>query len=174
MFTLPKKLDHWCCVFAFSFVLHLTMDQPLKSLNPLTSPHLPILSHTTSSPNLPLLTHPHSLNYVPLSLPHPPPLHPPRIPGYPIPPSLKPPLLPSHPTNPIPGDTPLLTAARHQARASFAANASLLAEDPALAPAIAHALEVARILRENVVQGRKTEGQDDKYSEFILFSFLIL
>ena len=37
-------------------------------------------------------------------------------------------------------------------------------DDPALAPAIAHAEEVAKILRENVVQG-KLEG-DDRYSKY--------
>jgi len=57
------------------------------------------------------------------------------------------------------GDLPLLTAARHEARAGFLKNASLSPEDPALAPAIAHAEDVANILRQNVVQG-KHEGDD--------------
>jgi hypothetical protein len=64
------------------------------------------------------------------------------------------------------GDAPLLHAAREEARNSFRKNASLLPEDPALAPAIAHAEDVAKILRENVVQGKKTE--DDRYSKLLL------
>jgi hypothetical protein len=43
-------------------------------------------------------------------------------------------------------------------------------DDPALAPAIAHAEEVAKILRENVVQG-KLEG-DDRYSEYPAHLFI--
>jgi hypothetical protein len=39
----------------------------------------------------------------------------------------------------------------------------MLPSDPSLAPAIAHAEEVAKILRENVVQGKK--GEDDRYSK---------
>jgi len=66
------------------------------------------------------------------------------------------------------GDLPLLTAARAEARNNFRKNASLRPEDPAVAPAIAHAEEVAKILKENIVQG-KHEG-DDMYSEFFLLS----
>jgi hypothetical protein len=81
--------------------------------------------------------------------------------------------LSSHPLTPKPGDIPLLTAARAEARNNFRKNASLRPEDPAVAPAIAHAEEVARILKENIVQG-KHEG-DDMYSEFSpLFRFLLL
>lgn len=61
------------------------------------------------------------------------------------------------------GDTHLLHAARSEARNGFRKNASMSLDDPALAPAIAHAEEVAKILKENVVQG-KLEG-DDRYSE---------
>lgn len=61
------------------------------------------------------------------------------------------------------GDASLLHAARQETRNSFRKNASLLPEDPALAPAIAHAKEVAKILRENVVQGKKVD--EDKYSK---------
>ncbi|KAH7390047.1 putative mitochondrial zinc maintenance protein 1, mitochondrial [Cadophora sp. MPI-SDFR-AT-0126] len=57
------------------------------------------------------------------------------------------------------GDTHLLHAARSEARNGFRKNASMSLDDPALAPAIAHAEEVAKILRENVVQG-KLEGND--------------
>ncbi|CZS91574.1 probable FMP36 Found in Mitochondrial Proteome [Rhynchosporium agropyri] len=59
------------------------------------------------------------------------------------------------------GDTHLLTAARSQARQNFRQNASMSLDDPAYAPAIAHAQDVAKILRENVVQGRL--GKDDRY-----------
>jgi hypothetical protein len=71
-----------------------------------------------------------------------------------------------NPKTQLKGDAPLLHAAREEARNSFRKNASLLPEDPALAPAIAHAEDVAKILRENVVQGKKTE--DDRYSKLFL------
>jgi len=60
------------------------------------------------------------------------------------------------------GVRPLLTAARQQARTGFLANASLRSEDPALAPAIAHAEEVAKILVENIVQGKLEGGNKYK------------
>ncbi|KAL2062157.1 hypothetical protein VTL71DRAFT_6423 [Oculimacula yallundae] len=59
------------------------------------------------------------------------------------------------------GDTHLLQAARNQARQTFQHNASMSLDDPAYAPAIAHAVEVAKILKENVVQGRL--GENDRY-----------
>lgn len=57
------------------------------------------------------------------------------------------------------GDLPLLHAAREEARKGFQRNSTLLPEDPALTPAIAHAEQVAKILRENVVQGERV-GED--------------
>lgn len=57
------------------------------------------------------------------------------------------------------GDTPLLHAARTEARNSFQANAALSVDSPEATAAIVHAKEVAQILRENVVQGKK-EGED--------------
>jgi complex III assembly factor LYRM7 len=59
---------------------------------------------------------------------------------------------------------PLLIAARQQARGEFMRNASLSPEDPGLEKAISHAEEVAKILRENIVQG-ENQG-NNKYSEF--------
>jgi hypothetical protein len=53
------------------------------------------------------------------------------------------------------GDTQVLHAARFQARESFRKNAAMQEGDPALGPAIAHAEEVAKILRENVVQVKR-------------------
>jgi complex III assembly factor LYRM7 len=39
-------------------------------------------------------------------------------------------------------------------------------DDPALAPAISHAEEVAKILRENVVQGKRVDRDgEERYSE---------
>jgi len=52
------------------------------------------------------------------------------------------------------GDAPLLHAAQQQARAGFRQNASLSPDDPTVATAIEHAEGVARILRENIVQGK--------------------
>jgi hypothetical protein len=41
--------------------------------------------------------------------------------------------------------------------------------DPALRPAIAHAEEVAKILRENVVQGKRVDREgEERYSELFL------
>jgi len=62
------------------------------------------------------------------------------------------------------GDLPLLHAARLQARNAFSKNASLAPNDPSILPAIAHAEEVAKILRENVVQGKRVEEGSDKFS----------
>ena len=82
-------------------------------------------------------------------------------------------------TNTI-GDAPLLHAARSEARNNFRKNASLQSNDPALAAAIKHAEEVAQILRQNVVQGRKAEGTGEeegaRYSRFPLYlwSYLLV
>ena len=65
------------------------------------------------------------------------------------------------------GDTHVLHAARVQAREGFRKNAAMEQGDPALGPAIAHAEEVAKILRENVVQGKKVDKEgEERYSEF--------
>ncbi|KAI0850668.1 hypothetical protein F5Y00DRAFT_26859 [Daldinia vernicosa] len=53
------------------------------------------------------------------------------------------------------GDERVLTAARASIRESFRVNASLESTDPELPGAIKHAEEVAAILRQNIVQGRK-------------------
>ncbi|KAH7358677.1 hypothetical protein B0T11DRAFT_284960 [Plectosphaerella cucumerina] len=59
------------------------------------------------------------------------------------------------------GDVRTLLAAKQQIRQSFQANAALAPTDPNTQPAIDHAFEVAKFLRENVVQG--TRQEDDKY-----------
>jgi ABC-type antimicrobial peptide transport system ATPase subunit len=59
-------------------------------------------------------------------------------------------------------DIRLLHAAQIQAREAFKSNASLAPNDPATMSAIEHAESVAKILRENVVQGKHVG--DDKYS----------
>jgi hypothetical protein len=66
------------------------------------------------------------------------------------------------------GDLPLLHAARAEARTNFRKNASLQPNDPAVAAAVQHAEEVAVILKQNVVQGKKLdgEGKEDRYSMF--------
>ncbi|KAF3055101.1 Mitochondrial zinc maintenance protein 1, mitochondrial [Daldinia childiae] len=53
------------------------------------------------------------------------------------------------------GDERVLTAARASIRESFRVNASLESTDPELPGAIKHAEEVAAILRQNIVQGKK-------------------
>lgn len=62
------------------------------------------------------------------------------------------------------GDERLLTNARDQIRAGFREKAGLSPSDPAVAPAVQHAQEIAAMLRENVVQGRN-EG-DGRYSKY--------
>ncbi|MCJ1474376.1 Mitochondrial zinc maintenance protein 1, mitochondrial [Lambiella insularis] len=63
------------------------------------------------------------------------------------------------------GDPRLLLSARHEARSSFALSSSLLPESPEAAAQLAHAEDVATILRKNVVQGQKVEDAsvDEKY-----------
>lgn len=61
-------------------------------------------------------------------------------------------------------DTRLLHAARLQARDAFRSRASLPSDDPAITSAIEHAESVAKILRENIVQGEHVGN--NKYSEF--------
>ncbi|KAI1635259.1 hypothetical protein F4809DRAFT_465330 [Biscogniauxia mediterranea] len=56
------------------------------------------------------------------------------------------------------GDDRVLTAARASIREGFRAKASLEPSNPELPGAIKHAEEVASILRQNVVQGKK-EGE---------------
>jgi len=58
-----------------------------------------------------------------------------------------------------------MMAARHAARDGFEQNRSLSSSD-AVSQNIAYAEEVARILRENVVQGQAIDEQGDRYSEF--------
>lgn len=78
------------------------------------------------------------------------------------------PSIPISHTHSLPtGDQAVLHAARQEARNGFRKNAALSPDDPNLAAAITHAEDVARFLRENVVQGKK-EGED-VYSEFCEF-----
>ena len=91
-----------------------------------------------------------------------------------IPPfSLSPPQ--SH-TNPAKGDIPTLTAARQEITTRFRANRALPSSSPEATQEIAHAEEVAKILLQNIVQGKRAnevENKDwegDLYSEF--FGFL--
>ncbi|ETS84420.1 Mitochondrial zinc maintenance protein 1 [Pestalotiopsis fici W106-1] len=58
------------------------------------------------------------------------------------------------------GDQPILNAARAQIRTGFRENASLDPKSPEIDGHIKHAEDVATILRENVVQGRRS---GDKY-----------
>lgn len=60
------------------------------------------------------------------------------------------------------GDERVLSAARDQIRTGFRDKASLSPSDPAVAPALQHAQEVAEFLKANLVQGRKEA--DDRYS----------
>ncbi|KAI1345497.1 hypothetical protein F5Y01DRAFT_57173 [Xylaria sp. FL0043] len=59
------------------------------------------------------------------------------------------------------GDGPTLTAARQSIRQGFRANAALEPTSPEFPNAVKHAEEVAMILRQNVVQGKK-EGDTYK------------
>lgn len=74
------------------------------------------------------------------------------------------------------GDERVLSAARQQARAGFREKATLSPSDPAVAPAVQYAQEVADFLRSNVVQGKR-EADGETYSElsspFSFFVFVI-
>ncbi|KAJ4035695.1 Mitochondrial zinc maintenance protein 1, mitochondrial [Fusarium oxysporum] len=62
------------------------------------------------------------------------------------------------------GDAPILSAAQLQIRNEFRQKASIDAADASAA--IKHAEEVAKVLRQNVVQGQRTEEGKDTFSEF--------
>jgi complex III assembly factor LYRM7 len=62
------------------------------------------------------------------------------------------------------GDERVLSAAHQQIRQGFRSNIPLEPSDPSTASAIQHAEEVAVFLRQNVVQGKKEDG--DLYSTF--------
>ena len=73
------------------------------------------------------------------------------------------------PPNPL-GDPPLLTAATTQSRTAFDSSRTLDPSDPATHKMIQHARDVARVLRENVVQGERVVdgGGGEVYREFNL------
>ena len=60
------------------------------------------------------------------------------------------------------GDSNVLSAARVEVRKNFESNRHLQTGSEEFQKQIAHANEVAKFLRENVVQGQATEG--DNYS----------
>jgi complex III assembly factor LYRM7 len=60
---------------------------------------------------------------------------------------------------------PTLLAARYEARNNFEANRGLTTESDALSKQIAHAEEVAKFLRENIVQGQADETGNYSMSE---------
>ncbi|KAG0645002.1 zinc maintenance [Hyphodiscus hymeniophilus] len=60
--------------------------------------------------------------------------------------------------------TKIAFQARAEARTNFRKLASLPPNDPAAAAAVKHAEQVAIILRQNVVQGKKLDGEEDRYS----------
>ncbi|KAK7428092.1 Mitochondrial zinc maintenance protein 1, mitochondrial [Neonectria magnoliae] len=62
------------------------------------------------------------------------------------------------------GDAPILAAAQGQIRSEFRQKASLDPTDDSIPAAIQRAEEVAKVLRENVVQGKKVEEGQDRYS----------
>ena len=62
------------------------------------------------------------------------------------------------------GDVPLLQSARIQARTTFVQHRTL--DGPAAAEQITHAEDVARILRQNIVQAQRTDvGGEERWSE---------
>ncbi|KAF7545795.1 hypothetical protein G7Z17_g8904 [Cylindrodendrum hubeiense] len=61
------------------------------------------------------------------------------------------------------GDGPILAAAQVQIRNEFRQRASLDPSDESVPAAIQHAEQVAKVLRENVVQGKKIEEGQDRY-----------
>lgn len=65
----------------------------------------------------------------------------------------------------LPGDTRILSAARLEARSKFDSNRNLAPQDSVAEQKIAEAIEVARILRQNIVQGKPAVGEKDRYGE---------
>ena len=61
------------------------------------------------------------------------------------------------------GDERLLSAARHEARKGFDSKRQLTSSGEEAAAGIAHAEEVARILRQNVVQGQQVNEKGERY-----------
>ncbi|KAJ6788956.1 hypothetical protein PWT90_04193 [Aphanocladium album] len=61
------------------------------------------------------------------------------------------------------GDAPILLAAQSQIRGEFRSKQSLDPKDTSVSEGIEHATQVAKFLRENVVQGKKMDGEDSKY-----------
>jgi complex III assembly factor LYRM7 len=57
-----------------------------------------------------------------------------------------------------------LYAARAEARRNFESNRTLAAGSDELSKQITHAQEVAKFLRENVVQGQQAEENESNYS----------
>lgn len=58
-----------------------------------------------------------------------------------------------------------MMAARHEARKGFEQNRSLSSGE-AVSQNVAYAEEIARILRENVVQGQASDEESGRYSQF--------
>lgn len=61
------------------------------------------------------------------------------------------------------GDHRLLAAAHHQARKEFNSKRNLSPDGEDARQGIAHAEEVAQVLRKNVVQGERLDGEEEKY-----------
>ncbi|KAF2712501.1 mitochondrial zinc maintenance protein 1, mitochondrial [Pleomassaria siparia CBS 279.74] len=61
------------------------------------------------------------------------------------------------------GDLNMLIAARHEARRNFEGNRGLINGSEEISKQITHAEEVAKFLRENVVQGQALDKGAEKY-----------
>ncbi|KAJ4147112.1 hypothetical protein LMH87_001659 [Akanthomyces muscarius] len=61
------------------------------------------------------------------------------------------------------GDAPILVAAQSRIRGEFRSKQSLDPKDSSVNEGIEHATQVAKVLRENVVQGKKMDGEEAKY-----------
>ncbi|KAF2658007.1 mitochondrial zinc maintenance protein 1, mitochondrial [Lophiostoma macrostomum CBS 122681] len=61
------------------------------------------------------------------------------------------------------GDFNMLSAARQQARQNFEANRALSSGSEELSKQLSHAEEVAKFLRENVVQGQAVDNDAESY-----------
>ena len=110
-----------------------------------------------------------SLSKVPYTPPF---LQNPQIPKLPAPTPLAPTPLPKTLTDFSPelssGDARLLAGARSRARASYENHRQLSPSSEEAATAVKHAHDVAKLLKENVVQGVRAEGGEEKerYREF--------
>ena len=72
----------------------------------------------------------------------------------------------------ITGDASTLTAARYEVRKNFDQSRSLLLDSEETSKRVAQAEEIAKFLRENVVQGEAVDAEASRYSMWRVYCSL--